>query len=923
MAVERVVARYEVPDSLRDDIRLLGRLLGVILKESGGQELLADVERLRELTIRAYGSHDTAALEAATALVDSFTVERADQVARAFTAYFHLANLAEEFHRVRMLRLSGHDVLEADPVVDESIPNAFTQLSNEVGREEALLRVTEMEFRPVLTAHPTEARRRAVSRAIRRISDLLSDRDTLQPAGTAGIELERHLLAEIDILWRTAPLRVEKPTVIDEVKTAISVFDTTLFTTFTDVYRRLDDWLLGDTAGHTTPLAQPFVRLGSWIGGDRDGNPFVTAEVTRQAASMASQHVLTALHREAEYIARKITVSDVDTPPSEALEALWVKLRSLSAPVAKAALDESPREAHRTVLLVIAERIAATARRDADLAYPNAERLEADLRIVQDSLVAAGAPRTAYGHLQRLIWQVQTFGFHLAELEMRQHSQVHAEALAEIADKGVNSRSLSESTVEVLDTFRALGSVQRRYGVRAARRFIVSFTQAAEHLEAVYRLSELAFPDPDERPIIDAIPLFETFADLEGAVDILDAMLTFPQVQARLEANERRVEVMLGYSDSSKDVGPVAATLALHKAQARITEWAARNNITLTLFHGRGGSLGRGGGPANRALLAQPAHSVDGRFKLTEQGEVILARYGDPVIAARHIEQVAAAMLLAGAPSVEHHNTETTQRFADMASVLDAASRDRFHSLVQSDGFAPWFAQVTPLEEIGLLGLGSRPSKRGLSVNSLDDLRAIPWVFSWSQARINLAGWYGLGSALRAFAESREDGLTLLQQAFHEWPLFNTMIDNVEMSIAKTDRRIAEMYLALGDRDDLAQQVLDELDLTRDWILRVTGEEWPLEARRVLGRAVQLRAPYIDALSLLQVRALRALRKPTPVLASTASHSFDADDDASNAEAVIAAEAAQVAAADAAKEAWQQLLLLTVNGVAAGLQNTG
>ena len=889
-ATERGVARYDMPALLRDDIRLLGGLLGTIIKEAGGQELLDDVEKLRQLTIRAFG--DPEALSAAADLVDSFSLERADQVARAFTCYFHLANLAEEYHRVRTLRRRETD--DVTGVLEESIPQAFTKLALEVGREEALRRLQSMEFRPVLTAHPTEARRRAVSRSVRRISDLLSDRDTLHPSGTALAENTRHLLAEIDVLWRTTPLRVRKPTVIDEVKSAVGVFDATLFQTFPSVYRRMDDWLRGDDAGRATPMVKPFVRLGSWIGGDRDGNPFVTPDVTRQAATLASEHALAALENEAFVVARKLTVGATDTPPSSALNSLWNRLRQRSAELAAQAEEESPREPHRAALVMIAHRIAATRRRDADLAYGTAEELEAELLVVQESLVEAGAPRLAYGSLQKLVWQVQTFGFHLAELEVRQHSQVHAAALAEIAEHGVDSPELSDRTREVLDTFRALAWVQNRYGIRAARRYIVSFTQAPEHLAAVYQLAEHAFPEPEDRPVIDAIPLFETFADLEGSVDILEAMLELPQVQARLEANGRKVEVMLGYSDSSKDVGPVSATLALHSAQSRIAEWADRHDIELTLFHGRGGSLGRGGGPANRALLAQPPHSVDGRFKITEQGEVILARYGDPHIATRHIEQVAAATLLAGAPSVEKRNAEATERFAGLAAALDVASRERFHGLVRSEGFPQWFAQVTPLEEIGMLAIGSRPAKRGLSVNSLDDLRAIPWVFSWSQARINLAGWYGLGTALRDFAESREDGLEQLQAAYAEWPLLNTMLENVEMSLAKADERIAELYLALGDRDDLAQQVLDELRLTREWVLKVTGSSWPLERRRVLGRAVQLRSPYVDALSLLQVRALRALR--------TSNGSEESA---------------------ALRERWQHLLLRTVHGVSAGLQNTG
>ncbi len=503
---------------------------------------------------------------------------------------------------------------------------------------------------------------------------------------------------------------------------------------------------------------------------------------------------------------------------------------------------------------------------------------------MQRSLEAAGATRVAFGDLQKLIWQVQTFGFHLAELEVRQHSQVHAAALADVEAKGLDG-DLEPRTVEVLDTYRAIGAVQRRYGVAAARRYIVSFTQAPEHLAAVYQLAELVFPDPATRPVIDAIPLFETFADLEASVDILDSMLTLPAVQARLAENGRRVEVMLGYSDSSKDVGPVAATLALDVAQSRIAEWGRKHDISLTLFHGRGGALGRGGGPANRAVLAQPPGSVDGRFKLTEQGEVIFARYGNPTIGARHIEQVAAATLLAGAPSTERRNAAATERFADLAAALDASSRTRFYELVRAEGFPQWFAQVTPLEEIGLLPIGSRPARRGLSVESLDDLRAIPWVFSWSQARTNLAGWFGLGTALESVGDLAE-----LQAAYADWPLFSTMIDNVEMSLAKTDERLAERYLALGDRDDLARLVLEEMALTRHWVLAITGSDRILSRRRILGRAVQLRSPYVDALSLLQIRALRALRTgDQPDLV----------------------------------EENKQLLLLSVNGVAAGLQNTG
>ncbi|WP_124344526.1 phosphoenolpyruvate carboxylase [Cellulomonas algicola] len=882
--VRRGLARHDVPEPLRNDVRVLGEFLGRVLRESVGQDLLDDVEHLRELAIRAHDEPDSDALEQAEALVAGLSLERAEQVARAFTCYFHLANTAEEYHRVRVLREREASLEPNDLAPDDSLPAAVERAREELGADAVRELVQRLEFRPVLTAHPTEARRRAVSNSIRRIAELVGERDIRSRGGMSIAENDRRLLAEIETLWRTAPLRAAKPTVLDEVRTVLNVFDSTLADVLPAVYRRLDDWLLGDEAGTQAPEARPFARLGSWIGGDRDGNPNVTAEVTRAAATLASEHALTALEASAVRTAAGLTLGTDMTPPSAELAALWQRQRLLSEEVTARVAGEAPNEPHRRVVLVLAERIAATRRRDADLAYGSPQELEADLLVVQRSLVEAGASRSAYGDLQRLLWQVQTFGFHLAELEVRQHSQVHESALADIEANGVDG-TLEPRTLEVLDTFRALGTVQRRFGIAAARRYIVSFTQSAEHLAAVYRLAELAYGGPDDVPVIDAIPLFETFADLEASVDILEGALAIPQVQKRLAENGRRVEVMLGYSDSSKDVGPVSATLALDTAQQRITEWARKHDIVLTLFHGRGGALGRGGGPANRAVLAQPPGSVDGRFKLTEQGEVIFARYGDPVIAARHIEQVVAATLLASTPSVEQRNAAASERFADLAKQLDVASRTRFHELVKAEGFPQWFAEVTPLEEVGLLPIGSRPARRGLSVSSLDDLRAIPWVFSWSQARINLAGWYGLGTALDAVGDLDE-----LRAAYAQWPLFTTMIDNVEMSLAKTDERIAARYLALADRPDLADKVLSEMVLTRRSVLAITDSDAVLSRRRILGRAVQLRSPYVDALSLLQLRALRGLR--------TGDATEQADD-------------------------LRRLLLLTVNGVAAGVQNTG
>ncbi|MGL3149630.1 phosphoenolpyruvate carboxylase [Microbacterium sp. A82] len=872
---------------MRADVRMLGALLGQVLRECGSPGLFEDVERLRLATIQAYEEESTDAFERATQIADSFTVQRADEVARAFTCYFHLVNLAEEHQRVRILReRAGKPGREN---ATDTVATAYAQLRREVGDDEARRRLEDLRFHPVFTAHPTEARRRAVSASIRRLSELLTQHDAASAGGSEEHRARRRMLEEVDTLWRTAPLRGQKPSPTDEVRTVMSVFDETLFTTVPHVYRRIDDALRGEDSGASAPIVPAFVRIGSWVGGDRDGNPFVTASVTREAAHIASDHVLRGLERALDRIGRTLTLDAEGTPPSSAVVALWDAFAASDATTAAEIAARAPDEPHRRVLQALSRRIAET-RLHLEGGYQAPEELLADLRAVQDSLAASGAKRHAFGGIQHLIWQVETYGFHLTELEVRQHSQVHREALAELDAGG----ALSERTQEVLEVFRAVAEIQRTYGLRAAGRYVVSFTTSAEDLANVHRLSRYALGD--DVPELDVVPLFETFADLQAAPGILAEVVTFREFQSRLAATGNRFEVMLGYSDSSKDVGPVAATLALYEAQEKIALWAKDAGIALTQFHGRGGALGRGGGPANSAILAQPPHSVDGRFKLTEQGETIFARYGEPAIAMRHIDQVAAATLLASSPTVEARTSGAAARFADVASIMDTASRECFFSLVKADGFAPWFATVTPMEEIGLLALGSRPARRGLSVESLEDLRAIPWVFAWTQARINLAGWFGLGTALEAVGDE-----ALLSEAYREWPLLQTMIDNVAMSLAKTDERIARQYLALGDRDDLAQLVLDELALTKEWVIRLTGGTGLLENKPILQRAVTLRSPYVDALSLLQLRALRELRSPAAVAESTT----------------------ETAEGSGAAEEQRRLLLLSVSGVAAGLQNTG
>ncbi|WP_295034708.1 phosphoenolpyruvate carboxylase, partial [uncultured Microbacterium sp.] len=448
----RFEAGRELPEVMRADVRMLGALLGQVLRESGGDDLFDDVERLRQATIEAYTDESAEAFDRATRIAEEFSVQRADEVARAFTAYFHLVNLAEEHQRVRVLRERGDDPTtgSGNGARTDTVAGAFAQLTAEVGEEEARRRLGALRFHPVFTAHPTEARRRAVSSSIRRLADLLSAHDAAAPGSADAHRARRRMLEEVDTLWRTAPLRAQKPEPTDEVRTVMSVFDETLFTTVPHVYRRIDDVLRGEESGSTAPIVPAFVRIGTWVGGDRDGNPFVTAAVTREAAAIAADHVLRGLERSLERIGRTLTLDAEGTPASAEATALWEALRAAHPEVARKVATRSPGEPHRRILLLLAHRVEATRLGD-EGAYTDPEQLLADLRVVQTSLEGAGAHRHAFGGVQHLIWQVQTYGFHLAELEVRQHSQVHAKALAELdAAAGGSDGSISAQTEEVL-----------------------------------------------------------------------------------------------------------------------------------------------------------------------------------------------------------------------------------------------------------------------------------------------------------------------------------------------------------------------------------------------------------------------------------------------------------------------------------------
>ena len=849
-----------LPDPLRRDVRLLTTLLGGAVAAHGGAGLLDDVERLRKAAIGLRQRPSAAGRRRVITIVDGFDRARAEDVIRAFTAYFQLVNVAEERHRVRTLRSRSRG---ARPLEDSLA--ALTDLTPDA--LEGLL------IMPVLTAHPTEAKRRAVVEHLWRIGDLLGARERAELDRAEEREVDRRLAEEITGLWLTDPIRRHRPEPLDEVRAILALFDHTLFTTLPLVYREMDRALDPDGSGRRPPPFQPFLRWGTWVGGDRDGNPSVTAEVTEAAVAIASDHVLRGLEAAARRIARTLSVSDRDVPPSRTLRAALRRDAARLPDVAAELERKLPDAPHRRKLGLAAHRLAAT-RMGAPSGFSSPDELAADLDVLQRSLDEGGAAPLAWGDLQHLRWQVETFGFHLASMDVRQHADVLRAAVDELRGDG----AVSPASAEVAATFRAIRRIQDRFGWAACHRVIVSFTRSPDDLEAVPRLARLAAPDipPDVR----AVPLFETHRELATAPRILDGWLAMPGVRRRLARHGDRLDVMVGYSDSAKEVGMLAANLELYRAQAALAAWARARGLGLTIFHGRGGALGRGGGPTNRAILGQPPGSVRGRFQVTEQGEVAFARYGNAAIAERHLEQLTNAVL-----RVDRQGDvdDPAVPFGGEIDVMAEASQAAYTELVRAPGFVGFFRRVTPIDGLAALPIGSRPVARSADdAHDLDDLRAIPWVFAWAQSRVNLPGWFGLGTGLSAVAAER-GGVARLRRMFRDWPFFTALIENAELSLAKADADIAEAYLARGGRDDLTRAIRDEFVRTSDLVLAVAGHGRLLDCKPELQRAIELRNPYVDALSFLQLRFLNEHRG----------------------------------------RATDRLVQATISGVAAGLQNTG
>lgn len=880
--------RAEPIDRLRDDVRLLGQLVGDVLREQGGAGLFQAVEYVRTRAI-ALRESDFARSDLARRQerwVRRQPTRRLLQVVRAFGVYFHLINLAEQQHRVRTLRERQRSP-EPPP---ESIAAAAATLAASGAAVDSLRRgLPRVCIHPVFTAHPSEARRRTLLQHLDRAANAIARLDDPQQTPVERAATLDEIRERVTLIWQTAETRVERPTVLDEVQGVLHVLAGPLYDVVPTVQRSFESRLPAPVARAARP-ADTLLRLGSWVGGDRDGNPAVTPEVTRAAARLARAAVLRRYEQEVTALGRDLSISARLVGATDEL------MDSIEADREALGLQRVARwrdEPYRRKLGLVAERLRRASGESAG-GYERPEALLRDLACVERSLAAHGGGRLVAGPLRDLRARVETFGFHLAELEVRQHADRHAQAVGELlglagsagydtlpeADRqrllearlagpplAPRPDALSPATREVLETFRAMADVQRLGGERACQTYVISMCRQPSDVLAVLLLAReagLFEPADAGRPAscrLDVVPLFETIQELRACADVLAWLLRSRLYRTALRARANHQQVMVGYSDSNKDGGYLCSTWETWRAQRALAELAARAGVQLVVFHGRGGAVGRGGGPMGRAILARPPGARSPVLKMTEQGEVIAARYGHPAIAERHLEQVVHALLLSCAsPEAEEPLSDwvgTVERLAE-------ASRLHYERVVkQTPAFLDFFRRATPFAELGGLNLASRPVSRAGAAGGLprlDDLRAIPWVFSWTQARMNVPGWFGLGAALHA--EIGSGGLDRLRAMYRGWRFFTMAMDNAQLSLGTADLPTARRYATLAGRAGAEPLAAIEAEFARavSSILAITQQRELLERSPVLARSIKLRNPYVDALHLAQVELLRRAR---------------------------------------------------------------
>ena len=913
-------------EPLVEDIRLLGRILGDVIREQEGREAYELVERIRQLSVAYRHKHDKEAGKRFDKLLKGLSGDQAVSVIRAFSYFSHLANIAEDRHHVR--RREVHE--RAGSLQPGSLAYCLEHLHEAGIRPNEIAEVLQRGFiSPVLTAHPTEVQRKSILDAERAVAGLLEARD--RPGTERDLrDTENLLRARITQLWQTRMLRYSKLTVADEIENALSYYHATFLRQIPKLYAELEEHLPGEKL-------PSFLRMGNWIGGDRDGNPNVGAATLRRAmqrqSEVALRHYLTELHE----LGADLSIS--------------LRLTGVSADMQKLAERSPDQNAHRLdepyrrALTGMYARLAATlqqltgteALRHAVAPqdpYRSPDELLADLRTIEASLKSHHAEALIAPRLAPLIRAVQVFGFHLATLDLRQSSDQHEAVIAELLETArieadysaldeaakrtlllkllndarplrVIGASYTEKTLFELATFEAGREALARFGREALRHYIISHTESVSDLLEVALLlketgllrgvlAEYATSD------LIIVPLFETIGDLRIAPDIMREFYALPGIRGLVDRSGGEQDIMLGYSDSNKDGGMFTSSWELYRAEIALVELfdqlRKQGPLTLRLFHGRGGTVGRGGGPSYQAILAQPPGTVNGQIRLTEQGEVIASKYAHPEIGRRNLETLVAATLEA---TLLHPTQSAPKSFLETAQALSDASFAAYRGLVyDTAGFADYFFASTPIREIAELNIGSRPASRK-ATRAIEDLRAIPWGFSWGQARVALPGWCGFGSGVEAFLGDeparRAKNLKLLKRMLKDWPFFRAVLSNLDMVLAKADLTLAERYVELVEDKKLGKRIFTairaEFERTQAALSLITGEDKRLAANPSLARSIEHRFPYIDPLNHLQVELMRRYRRIT--------------------------------ADDPAMERVQRGIHLSINGIAAGLRNTG
>jgi phosphoenolpyruvate carboxylase len=910
---------------LREDIRLLGRLLGETVREREGDATFDTVEKIRQLSLRYHRDDDREARSELVAILDVLSLEETSQVVRAFSYFSHLANIAEDQHHIRRGRAHA---LAGSPPREGDLPYTLSRALDKGVDVKRLSEFFENALvSPVLTAHPTEVQRKSILDCQWAIAGILEERDRTMLTSDELAAREEMLRREILTLWQTRLLRRTKLSVMDEVSNALTYYETTFLKQLPLLYNELEDHLAKTVPGWKTgaqaPELPPFLRPGSWIGGDRDGNPFVTADMLIQAMRAQSRRAM-------DFYIPQLKKMSSEMSAASGLVDITPELQALA--------DKSPEtsphretEPYRLALAGIYARLCATAQllddipppRDTPIGVPyaSADEFKRDLDIIHDSLVADRSVLISRGRLRRLRRAVSIFGFHLTSLDLRQNSDVHARTVAEllaVARPGTDYLAMdeaervqlltaeiesprllaspyaqySEETAGELQIFMTARQIHERFGKGAIENVIISKADGvSDVLEVAVLLKEAGLLRPQEGALdANIIPLFETIGDLERSGPVMDTLFKLPVYRKLLDSRDLVQECMLGYSDSNKDGGFMTSGWSLYQAERELVEVFKKHGIRLRLFHGRGGSVGRGGGPSYQAILAQPQGAVQGRIRITEQGEVIASKYANPELGRHNLEILACATM--EATLLPHEHDDPTAEFIEAMRFLSAEAFKAYRGMVyETPGFEQYFWESTVISEIAELNIGSRPASRK-KTTAIEDLRAIPWVFSWSQCRLMLPGWFGFGAAVKAWRAAKgEAGVKLLSEMYKKWGFFGALLSNMDMVLGKSDIAIAERYAQMVKDEALRNAIFPRLKA--EWqdsisaLLEITGQKALLESNPLLTRSIRNRFPYLDPLNHLQIELLER-------------HRMGETD-----------------------ERTRRIIHLTINGIAAGLRNSG